>query len=491
MGEPVPVSDPSDPETFYVTFHYNPNWGYLNYTLFQYEGGFGGDLYDGQTDGSGSDSFSVPNFSVGNAYYFIVYNPWVYWNSSIFYPTLNQGVVTLDDYGNLSYSDAASLGLSLANGGSLNNLTFRYMNTGVQSDEACSVTNLQFVQCGTAFDMEGATLYAGNVLMSQVGTGFGGQYFQATVEHLTFDQGTYLGEDYASGNSRIALTNSLLTGMSDWSPYGSVAIYASPYTVQNLASGSGVYQPTGAGSYYLATNCPAGIRNSGTANINPGLRAQIRQKTTWPPVVYANTTISVAGPFSPQAPRDTNTAPDLGYHYDPLDYVFGGVQAATNLTFTAGTAVGWFDVTTSPGFGIIEDSGVTVQFNGTATAPCWLARYDMVQETGNSNWAHRRLGFRHYRQQPQCLLFLRLTAVGDEFYQVLIEELQRPDFPGLFRQLRRYSQKLRILSAQLGAITYNLILPTAFSSAPRRAQHVTTVAAQVYPCKIAPWKRAI
>ena len=31
----------------------------------------------------------------------------------------------------------------------------------------------------------------------------------------------------------------------------------------------------------------------------------------------------------------------MGYYYCPLDYVFGGVTVNSNVTFTAGTAVGW------------------------------------------------------------------------------------------------------------------------------------------------------
>ena len=52
----------------------------------------------------------------------------------------------------------------------------------------------------------------------------------------------------------------------------------------------------------------------------------------------------------------------------------------------SGQAVGWFDTSSGAAYGIILENGVTATFNGTATAPCWFARYDTVQEGGNGNW---------------------------------------------------------------------------------------------------------
>ena len=75
--------------------------------------------------------------------------------------------------------------------------------------------------------------------MSQVGVGFGGRYFQATTEHLTFDQGTYIGWDniWGDDNCSISLINSVLTGVSGdgiWHVYTNAVV--------ELATNSGVYQ---------------------------------------------------------------------------------------------------------------------------------------------------------------------------------------------------------------------------------------------------------
>ena len=75
--------------------------------------------------------------------------------------------------------------------------------------------------------------------------------------------------------------------------------------------------------------------------------------------------------LGPQAGRDTDT-PDLGYHYPPLDYLFGGVTNNANLTFSAGTAVGWFRTTQGwqhAGHGIHIADRKTVTFDGHEDAP--------------------------------------------------------------------------------------------------------------------------
>ena len=163
--------------------------------------------------------------------------------------------------------------------------------------------------------------------------------------------------------------------------YSTSPTFGSPAT----NSSSSPFRTVGAGSFYLATNT---FRGFGTANISSNLLADLRTKSTYPPVVYSNITFSIATNFSPQARRDTNSSPDLGYHYDPMDYFFGGVTANSNVTFTAGTAAGWFELPGSggPGYGIALNKGIVATFNGTATSPCVFARYDAVHEGGNGLW---------------------------------------------------------------------------------------------------------
>jgi len=139
---------------------------------------------------------------------------------------------------------------------------------------------------------------------------------------------------------------------------------------------SSPFQTNGGGSFYLATN--SGFHNVGTTSIDPTLLASLKQKTTYPPIVYSNVTIITNLTLSPQASRDTNTSEgaDLGYHYDPLDYVMDKVVVTNaTLTITNGAALATYN---EPGIQL-ENGGSIVSI-GTPTAPNWLVRYQNVQE---------------------------------------------------------------------------------------------------------------
>src|SRR5947208_533820 len=98
-----------------------------------------------------------------------------------------------------------------------------------------------------------------------------------------------------------------------------------------------VFQTVGAGYHYLAAN--SGYRNSGTTNITPALATDLKQRTTYPPVVLTND-FTASTTLAPQAQRDADT-PDLGYHYDPLDYCWTTLNLTNaTLTLTNGVAIG-------------------------------------------------------------------------------------------------------------------------------------------------------
>ena len=275
-----------------------------------------------------------------------------------------------------------NVGLSFEVLGSPNphDLRMAYMNVGIVGLTTNSIRNIQFVNCyypigyvGDAVNiiLENVLVQGGVYAVYEFAGGPGTVSFENCTLHNVED----LGQD-------SAMTNCLIVGVENTN-YNIVGV-----SNVFLSSDAGVFQTVGAGANYLAANSP--YRNAGTTNIDSALLAALRQKTTYPPIVYSNTTISVATTFSPQAQRDTDM-PDLGYHYDPIDYVFGGVDAASNLTFTAGTAVGWFELPGSggPGYGISLPDSSTATFNGTVTLPCVLTRYDTVQEGGNGLWTDK------------------------------------------------------------------------------------------------------
>jgi hypothetical protein len=230
------------------------------------------------------------------------------------------------------------------------------------------LSDVQMVNCGNGLAATNATFSLWNALMYSVMTNFTGANSTGDVEQLTVDTANWL-----NTNLTLNLTNCLLVAVTNAGTFTS-------NSVTSVSSRSGIFQTVGDGSHYLATN--SAYLNAGTTNINPALAAALAQLTTFPPVVYSNTTISTATNLGIQAQRDSQTpGPTLGYHYDPLDWVFGGVAVNSNITFTAGTGVGWFNGA-SKGYGIIMASNMIASYQGTATAPVWWARANTVQEGG-------------------------------------------------------------------------------------------------------------
>lgn len=206
------------------------------------------------------------------------------------------------------------------------------------------------------------------------------------AENVTADSGC----SFASANGSgvvLALTNCLITSEPITNSSYYIATVLTNADVYLPSPTAPVYQVVGAGSYYLTNNSP--YRGYGTANIDSGLLADLQTRTTWPPEVYNGTSLTSAATLGPSAPRNTNSSPDIGYCYAPLDYVFGGCSLDTNLTFAAGTAVGWF-LRNDGDQGFLDSIGVygggRLAFDGNASEPCYFSRHTMVQEGGNGNW---------------------------------------------------------------------------------------------------------
>ena len=222
----------------------------------------------------------------------------------------------------------------------LNYVRLEYAEVGIYAnfDEQYGggIWNCQFLHCGNPVAVEDdSDGYMHNVLFSQCD--------EPVVESADPDYPTYLrGENITADRIRKFisddsyyvgfLTNCIFTAVTNTS-----GAFLNHSVV--VGNGNGIYQITGAGNYYLASGSTN--RNAGTTNIDPMMLADIQTKTTYPPIVCSNITFSVATNFSPspQVQRDTDT-PDLGYHYDPLDYIFSNVTLSATLTLTNGVAVG-------------------------------------------------------------------------------------------------------------------------------------------------------
>ena len=272
----------------------------------------------------------------------------------------------------------------------LNYLRMSYAVAGFVAYDGLDVLarNCQFFDCTYGLAALPGNAAAENVLFAQCAyplyTDFYGRALNVTADGCTnFCQSE-------AGLLGLALTNCLVTAAGGWigedTPTTNPPAPILDHTV-SLPSAAGVFKTVGAASYYLADQSP--YRNAGTTSIDAALLADLQQKTTYPPLVYSNATISGDMVFAPQAQRDTDQ-PDLGVHYEPLDHVFGGCTANGNLTFQPGTAAAWFRTTsgwTHAGQGIHMADTKFANFNGAATAPAWWVRYNTVQEQSKTNWS--------------------------------------------------------------------------------------------------------
>ncbi|MGD1085775.1 MAG: hypothetical protein ABSA47_13640, partial [Verrucomicrobiota bacterium] len=235
--------------------------------------------------------------------------------------------------------------------------------------------NCQFLNCGTNVSLSHDTnVCFYNVLAANCGAVVVGTPV-IDAENITVDSCTKFD---ASSSTNGGITNSIFTAVAGGTNFTFTNCFMSN-------SGALLYLRVGAGNYYLATN--ASTESNGTININPALLQDLQGLTTHPPSVYSNATISVASTLGIQANREAETpGPDLGYHYAPLDYVFGGTKVNQNLTFSPGVAVGYFNASSS-GYGISMANSMSATFQGSEEAPLWWVRANTVQEgRSDTNW---------------------------------------------------------------------------------------------------------
>ena len=259
-------------------------------------------------------------------------------------------------------------GFSISSGyaSTLSHLRVSYASAGIMyySPAGHVLSHAQFVHCKNGvWGGVGSGCTLRNVLVHDVGKFVMGNVgFTLSGEHVTVNHATNLNYNYWTA---LALTNSLLVDVLNTNAYsGQCVAYAS--------SGGDVFQTLRAGYHYLKPDSP--YRNIGTTSINPTLAAELKRRTTAPPVDLT-TDFLVPTTLAPQAQRDTD-APDLGYHYAPLDYVLTD-RAVDNVTvqLTNGVAVGIYGIN---GFSL--KSGGRFVSEGTASNPNRLVRYHSVQE---------------------------------------------------------------------------------------------------------------
>ena len=197
-----------------------------------------------------------------------------------------------------------------------------------------SLDHGQFVGCGYGVVMlNSSSSLLRNCLFNNVTTNLSGSTGTIRAEQITSN----LGNHFKSDLGALYLTNSLLVAIT------TPGTPTSSQNVQTVASATGIFTTVGSGQHYLASNI---YRNQGIANVSIG--SALTKLTTFPPVVITGGSISVPTILAPQAQRDVD-APDLGYHYPPLDYCIKESSLTSTLLLTNGVA-----------FGVYGESGLTL-----------------------------------------------------------------------------------------------------------------------------------
>jgi hypothetical protein len=223
------------------------------------------------------------------------------------------------------------------------------------------LSHVQLVNCQNGLWATNAEFSLRNALFHNVLTNFTGSSSTGRVEHLSADTAVWLNKDIGTN---LFLTNCLLVSVTNTGSYSG--------TGNQTTSASGVFQTVGQGFHYLAVG--SSYRDAGTTVINPALASQLKKMTTFPPIELTDD-FSVSATLSPQVGRDINT-PDLGYHYDPLDYVWSGLNLTNaTLTLTNGVAVATYGSRA-----LYLRKGANLVSEGSPVNLNRIVRYHAVQE---------------------------------------------------------------------------------------------------------------
>jgi hypothetical protein len=228
--------------------------------------------------------------------------------------------------------------------------------------------NVQFVKCRYPLSLAFSDFHFRNALFAETGTNFYGPGV-VTCENVTVHNCAKLNYDYTGTGGQLNLTNTLLVGVTNVDSSWTIV----SNSVSRVADDGSVFQTNGAGAHYLVPASP--YRDIGTTNIHTNLLTQLRLKTTHPPLMLSNITISFNTNLAPYAQPDTDI-PDLGYHYDPIDYAMSSVTV-TNATLSvfSGTVISAFGTN-----GLFLQKGSRLISQGSPLAPNRFVIYQAVQE---------------------------------------------------------------------------------------------------------------
>jgi hypothetical protein len=234
-----------------------------------------------------------------------------------------------------TFTGVPFLDLTLAGNVVLNHVVFRYADAAVSTPYlgTLAVWDSQFFHCAAAVLNEfGGVNSFHNVLFAECYDAvyaFTNQFI-LEAEQITADV-NHVWESPGLP-ARVSVTNSIIYGS-----LGNALVKSVVATALNPSATN--FQTSGAGTYYLAEN--SALHRAGNPNISRRLWHSFRQQTTYAPLsLPALLTNSGSLTLAPRVPRYTNGAPDLGYHYDLLDYTAAQLVNFGSITLLPGTVMG-------------------------------------------------------------------------------------------------------------------------------------------------------
>ena len=257
----------------------------------------------------------------------------------------------------------------------LRNLRFSFAYTAVVQGGQMDIWDCQFAACDNSIiclDPNGSGLNLHNVLFctGNLSIAASGANPAITCEQITSDNIAFIDEDYYLPS--FDLKNCIIN---NWTGF-SRGNFTSEALVLNPPGW--VWLTAGAGNYYLVDWSP--YRNVGATDITPDMLNELRQKTTdWPVGLVNNYTYNPT--LSARVQRDTDT-PDLGYHYDPIDYLVSVSVDHGTLTMANGVVLAYYN---SGGINLLNGSHLVSQ--GSPNAHNYLVYYNLVQEQPGANFA--------------------------------------------------------------------------------------------------------
>lgn len=244
-----------------------------------------------------------------------------------------------------------------------------------RAGESNYVWNLQAYRCDRGVETVQSGAAVRNALMHKVGFALSASSVESgntiTAEHVTVNEAKQLFWYGTTVTNSLNITNSIVCTVTNDTTAGIYSNYVSVLAASD-------FQTVGDGRHYLAVG--SAYRDAGTSNISPEASALNILRTTYPPLFLTND-FTTSQTLEPVVARDTN-APDLGYHYALVDYMWKNLNLTNStLLLTNGVVVA---SQTNQIFLQLRNAGFFVS-EGSPLAPNRMVRSGTVQELANVN----------------------------------------------------------------------------------------------------------